>query len=211
MGVIKRGILGGFSGKVAGIVGTSWKGIAVIKSMPLSVANPNTAAQQTQRGKFAHAVAFTLLLLTQIVKPMNDRFAIKESGYNLFLKRNIGNFDIDGMIETPDVIISTGKVTAPGYSAATGSTSSPVLSVTMTDTSGIGDALDSDVLFSFAYCVEDKEVAFIDTPATRTDTNVTYTFSGNLKTSKMYFVCAAYRRADGSAVSNTAQRTAIVS
>jgi len=30
MGTIKRGILGGFSGKVANVVGTSWKGIALL-------------------------------------------------------------------------------------------------------------------------------------------------------------------------------------
>ena len=48
MGILKQGILGGFSGKVANVVGTSWKGIAVIKAMPLSVANPKTAGQVAQ-------------------------------------------------------------------------------------------------------------------------------------------------------------------
>ena len=56
MGVIKQGILGGFSGKVANIVGSSWKGIPVIKSLPLSVANPQTAAQTTQRNKLKGVV-----------------------------------------------------------------------------------------------------------------------------------------------------------
>ncbi len=40
MGIIKRGILGGFSNKVANVVGSSWKGINTMRALPLSVANP---------------------------------------------------------------------------------------------------------------------------------------------------------------------------
>ena len=57
MGKIKQGILGAVSGKVGGVVGSSWKGIAYLKVLPASVANPNTAAQQTQRGAFSGIVA----------------------------------------------------------------------------------------------------------------------------------------------------------
>ena len=50
MGTIKRGILGGFKNKVGSVIGSSWKGIDTMRSMPLSVANPNTAKQKTVRG-----------------------------------------------------------------------------------------------------------------------------------------------------------------
>jgi hypothetical protein len=93
MGVIKRGILGGFRGKVANVIGSSWKGIAVIKAMPLSVANPKTAGQVAQRTKMTNIVAFAKIILVNIIKPLNDRFASGESGFNLFVKRNILLFD----------------------------------------------------------------------------------------------------------------------
>ena len=53
MGTIKKGILGGFSGKVGNVVGASWRGIEYIRSLPSSVRNPRTEAQVTQRTRIA--------------------------------------------------------------------------------------------------------------------------------------------------------------
>ena len=52
MGKIKKGILGGFSGKTGTVVGGSWKGIEYMRSLATSVANPNTSAQITVRSNF---------------------------------------------------------------------------------------------------------------------------------------------------------------
>jgi hypothetical protein len=58
MGRIKKGILGGFSGKVGSVVGASWKSIDYIRSLPASVRNPRTPAQVNQRSKFATVIKF---------------------------------------------------------------------------------------------------------------------------------------------------------
>ncbi|HEY4789403.1 MAG TPA: DUF6266 family protein, partial [Bacteroidales bacterium] len=58
MGVIKQGILGGVAGKVGTVIGGSWKGINYLRSIPTSVANPNTAKQQDQRTKFSTVLSF---------------------------------------------------------------------------------------------------------------------------------------------------------
>lgn len=42
MGTIKQGILGGFSGKVGTVIGSSWKGISYMRSRAQSVKNPRT-------------------------------------------------------------------------------------------------------------------------------------------------------------------------
>lgn len=91
--MIKQGILGGFSGKVGSVVGSSWKGINVMKSMPISVANPRTAGQVAQRGRFGNVSELASILLTDVVKPCWDRFAIQQSGYNAFCAENIELFD----------------------------------------------------------------------------------------------------------------------
>ena len=52
MGTIKQGILGGFSGKVGTVIGSSWKGISYMKGRAQSVRNPKTAAQVMQRNYF---------------------------------------------------------------------------------------------------------------------------------------------------------------
>jgi hypothetical protein len=89
MGKIKRGILGGFSGKVANVIGGSWKGIAYMRSQPLSVANPKTAGQVTQRTAFSFCVLIAQLVLSGVIKPLWDRFAQGQSGYNAFMSANI--------------------------------------------------------------------------------------------------------------------------
>lgn len=52
MGTIKQGILGGFSGKVGTVIGSSWKGIAYMRGRAQSIKNPKTEAQQKQRSFF---------------------------------------------------------------------------------------------------------------------------------------------------------------
>ena len=52
MGVIKQGILGGFQNKVGAVIGSNWKGIATMRSRPISVANPRTGKQVAVRSEF---------------------------------------------------------------------------------------------------------------------------------------------------------------
>lgn len=113
MGKIKRGILGGFSGKVANVVGTSWKGIAVMKSMPLSVANPNTVAQQGQRTAMTNVVGFGQQIGLDVIRALNNRWAGQMSGFNAFTKRNVVRFkpgnDLSGQVK----MLSSGNYTEP--------------------------------------------------------------------------------------------------
>ena len=110
MAVIKRGILGGFSNKIGNVVGSSWKGIAVIKSLPLSVANPNTVKQQNVRTRFTNCVALAAIFVPLFVKKVWNRGAGQMSGFNAFVKMNIfgaftedGNFVRDGLIISPSI------------------------------------------------------------------------------------------------------------
>lgn len=89
MGKIKQGILGGFHNKVGTVIGSSWKGIAVMRSMPLSVANPKTAAQVSVRGKFSQVVNIAQRELAEVIQPNFNRQAKQMSGYNLFCKLNL--------------------------------------------------------------------------------------------------------------------------
>lgn len=98
MAKIKQGILGGFSGKVANVVGTSWKGRAVMKSQPLSVANPRTTAQTEQRNKFSYIAELASSVLTQFVQPVENPISGDISGYNLFCKDNKNAFNSVGQL-----------------------------------------------------------------------------------------------------------------
>ena len=92
MAIIKRGILGGFSNKIGNVVGTSWKGISVMRSLPQSVHNPKTEAQEEQRTNFAVASKLGSQLLDTVIKPFWDKRAIRMSGYNLWVQKNLDHW-----------------------------------------------------------------------------------------------------------------------
>jgi len=81
MGRIKKGILGGFSGKVGTVVGASWRGIDYMRSLPSKSTKPFTVPQLAQQNKMVLLRGF-LLGLDEIIEkcfqnikkytPMND-------------------------------------------------------------------------------------------------------------------------------------------
>ena len=122
MGIIKQGILGGFSKKVGGVVGTSWKGIAVMKSMPQSVVNPRTTLQVTQRNAFRDTAKVASLLLTPTIQECWNRWAKRESGYNAFIKKNVDIMKrADNVITLfgGNMVISDGELTLPNLAGTT--------------------------------------------------------------------------------------------
>lgn len=112
MAILKQGILGGVKGKVGSVVGSSWKGIATLRSLPLSVTNPRTAAQVGNRTRFSDVVGLATILLSGVIKPLNDRFASAMSGYNLFVQRSRDCFTPAGIFVPANLILSRGKLGA---------------------------------------------------------------------------------------------------
>ena len=154
MGVIKQGILGGFSGKVANVVGSSWKGIAVLKSLPLSVANPKTAGQVAQRGAMTTIVAASRLLLAALLQPYWNPFAQRMSGYNAFVKENIATFRTAGFTDFSDFFSTRGSLLGVVVSSAVADDSDNTLTVSWTDNSGTADALATDEAVIVYYNVD---------------------------------------------------------
>lgn len=90
MAIIKQGVLGAFSGKVGTVIGTSWKGIAIIRGIAASIANPRTPAQMEQRAKFTLVVKF-LRTITAFLRIGFQSAAVKMSGFNAALSYNVQN------------------------------------------------------------------------------------------------------------------------
>lgn len=104
MGKIRNGILGGLSGKVGNIVGAQWKGIDYIRSRPDHVKNPRTRAQVEQRNKFKGVQNLAKCAKYPFIQPIWDKAAVKMSGANLFVQRNIKAFNSRGELEDFDKI-----------------------------------------------------------------------------------------------------------
>ncbi|NLH78436.1 MAG: hypothetical protein GX465_15505 [Acidobacteria bacterium] len=198
MGVIKQGILGGFSGKVANVVGTSWKGIAVMKALPLSVANPRTAAQVAQRTKMSACVAMLQPILSQVIKPLNDRFAGKMSGFNYALQASISAFSNDGDLNDPEKFkISRAANKAQLIDAIAAEAKITKLKATWTSDAGKGYALATDKCYLVGYCVDNGTFA-VSTSAIRSAGQAYLEFpDGAFEAGAMIEVYMAFLRADG--------------
>ena len=113
MGTIKKGILGGFSGKVGTVVGASWKGIDYIRSLPSSVKNPRTPGQVAQRTKFSMVQSF-LTSMTPIIRVGFKNFTGKQSATNAAMSYNVKNGvigeDSDLQLDYPKLLISRGNL-----------------------------------------------------------------------------------------------------
>lgn len=114
MAIIKQGILGGFSNKVGSVVGAGWKGIATMRSLPQSVANPRTTAQVANRSTFAQLAQMGSGILPTIIQPLWNRWAKKMSGYNEWLSVNKKLLDEVGSLGVylPQAVFANGDLSA---------------------------------------------------------------------------------------------------
>jgi hypothetical protein len=158
MAIIKQGILGGLSGSVGGVVGSSWKGKNVIKSKPVSVANPQTAGQVEQRSRMSAVVLFAQAILSIWIKPLFDRFAQGQSGFNAFVSRNIANFVNGTIVAYEELVMSIGNMALTSIDTVAADLSVGTVVLTWTpDTEGFH--LASDFAYIIAFNVEKESVS----------------------------------------------------
>ena len=112
MGIIKRGILGGVANKIGNVVGSSWKGIATLRSLPLSVANPRTLAQRTNRNSFSIMSKLGSQVLATVCQPLWNRDAKQMSGFNAYVMNNKRAYDEDWVAWLANPIMSKGNLSA---------------------------------------------------------------------------------------------------
>jgi hypothetical protein len=131
MGVISKGILGGVSGKIGNVVGGNWKSIDYLRSLPASVANPNTSLQQDQRTKFVLTLNF-LQPITEFIRVGYASLAIKMTAFNAAFSEVIQNA-ITGTfpnyaIDFPNVKLAKGNL-ASTISASCSSTTAATVHI----------------------------------------------------------------------------------
>ncbi|MDR1729096.1 MAG: DUF6266 family protein [Prevotellaceae bacterium] len=145
MGTIKKGILGGFSGKVGTVVGGSWKGISYMRSLPQKVKNPRTVGQVSQRTKFALALAL-LKPITGFLRTGWKLYAHRQSPFNAAMSYTLANA-ISGAypdyeIDPSKVLVSRGALTSAANASADVENGSIVFA--WDDNSGVNSAKQTD-------------------------------------------------------------------
>ena len=203
MGVIKRGLLGGFSGRVANIVGSSWKGIAYMRALPLSVANPNTAAQQVVRQGFKTAVQCGRQLVSTLFPNFINPFVERMSGFNAFVGENSVNMTTWLLTDWSSIVMSTGTIPAVtidsvGYDAGTGD-----CEVNWTMAAGYIPPMSPPKAFAINVKKKLKSAGCQDTLATIDDEFAAFDIGVGLEIGDMLEIWMSFVSDDGKSVSNS--------
>lgn len=208
MAKLTQGILGGISGKIGNVVGSSWKGISVIKSKPLSVANPESAAQVAQRTKMSNVVAVAKVINASVIKPFWDRFASKMSGYNAFVQTNIALFENNVPSPASSFVISNGKMGETAIAVLNVEVSGKEVQVQWDDDSGMGYKLATDTVALVAINMNTGEVVADGNAGQRSFEGATVFFNGTVTAGDLVYAYLAFKRADGTIVSQTSNMAA---
>lgn len=154
MGTIKQGVLGPFSGKVGTVIGSTWKGKAVMRGLPVGRKGSPTQSQILQKAKFGLMIKF-LQPLTSLLNLTFDSLAAGMSGINKAFSYNLQNA-ITGIypdltINYSMVLVSRGDLPLAGAPAAASATVGKIV-FNWTDNSGLGKAKATDIAFVAVFC-----------------------------------------------------------
>lgn len=162
MGTYNKGILGAFSGKVGPVVGASWRGKEVMRSLPKKSGKAATETQLLQRLRFSTVISFLNPLY-----PILSRYYGGNAGEKTRLNQamsyhmkeaTVYNDPVYNMIYTK-VQISKGDLI--GIQAGTvASTVANTVTFSWTDNSGQGEAVPTDKLVVAIYEPTSKTVVY---------------------------------------------------
>lgn len=107
MATFLKGINGAYSGKVGNVVGSRWRDVDYVRSLPRPSSKPASEAQLAQRMRFALAVAFLSPIKDLLNLGFSDIEQATATGYNVALSNLLRN----GMAgDYPEVEIDYTKV-----------------------------------------------------------------------------------------------------
>jgi hypothetical protein len=181
-----------------------------MRALPLSVANPRTAAQVSNRNSFSYFSKIGSDVLSTIVQPLLNRDAKYMSGYNKFIKLNKIAYDLGGLegwAQNP--VISDGVLSAT-ITTATATAGQSSISISAPTTLANAKDLATDKMFAcvIVYPTADTDLAnakaygvggSVARSAGTISVPVPTITAGNT-----YVVMLAYRSADGAETSETA-------
>jgi hypothetical protein len=175
MGKFNQGIHGSFRGKVGKVVGSSWKGVEVVKALPKRKKTAATEQQAKQRAKFAK-IGRLMRSMSKLLSTSYRDYAENMTGLNSAMQYNIKNA-LTG--EYPDyginyskVLVSRGDLENEADAKATGGEGQVTFTWTdTTDQDSSGKPDDNAILV--IYCEAQNKCIFRLRTATRKDGTAT--------------------------------------
>lgn len=179
--VLPSGIMGSITGKLGGIVGSSWKGINTAREYKIP-ANPQSPGQTLQRNRFSAIQSYASSLLSTVISTYWNPFAVKMSGYNYFIQQNIA------ALAATTYYLTTGnkltKGTLEPVKTVAGVLSGGVVTFTWVKTC-VGNGLVTDDITSIVVNKETFATYIEEGADTRNDQTSTVTCTGETDASKL--------------------------
>ncbi|WP_316735757.1 DUF6266 family protein [Pedobacter aquatilis] len=204
MATYKKGILGVFSGKVGTVIGSTWKGVDYMRSLPKSSTKTPTQAQLDQRIRFALVNAFIKPIAPLIrlgyqstsgnVTPLNAAIAYH-------LKESVTGISPDFAIDYSKVLFSRGELLGPWLPVATPDARQQ-LTINWEDNSTSSFANATDMATILIYNPVTKEYMYADQVAARSSLMASMRVPANFVGTAVH-AWMAFFAANGSIVSTS--------
>lgn len=175
MAIYFAGYLSPIRNKLGNAVGRKWRTLDILSVYNGRPRNPRSAAQQTQRAKFAFIATMARAFAPAVnlgFKAICDGTPIPQR--SMFIKKNIQHVDATDVanptIDYPEVVIAEGGLPAAGYGAP--SFADPLsVEVPLTNTSDAPGADPRDKVYLFVYCPS-LTTGILSAPKVRGDESV---------------------------------------
>lgn len=181
-----------FSGPV---VGSSWKGITYIKSLPTKKTRTSSVAQIEQQLKFSVMMGF-LQTLTSLLELTFKNYANEMSAFNNAFSYNLKNavtgISPDFVVDYPNALVSRGNLPNAQNPTATAGAGSTIV-FAWTNNAGSGNAIDTDKTILIVYCSSMDNSMYTTGNTTRLSLSETLdvsAFSGRVVQTWIAFVSA---------------------
>lgn len=170
MGTYEKGIIGAFSGKVGPVVGATWRGKDVMRSLPRKSSKPATLNQKLQRDKFTMVTEFLTPLNPIVSRYFGSNTELKtrlNQAMSYTMKEAVTYNDPDFEWEYNRALISRGNLIGLNNGAAAAGAGQSI-TITYSNNSGIGDAEATDQLVVAVYEPTSKTTLYSLNAGTRT-------------------------------------------
>lgn len=155
MGKLQGGILGIMTGKVGGVVGSTWKDKNTLRSYRSSIAVNNTAKAVASKQIFAECVAKAIQINGVIGRDLWQRFEKSQSGYNALVAQFRSAYNSNNEFAPENLILSKGKIEETPILSAIWNSVAKKITITWS-TATTGYQLPSDVPYVVVMCEDGK-------------------------------------------------------
>lgn len=210
MAKFKRGILGGFQGKVGTVIGSRWKNVNVMRAMPEHVRDARSEKQLAQREKFRLVSSFLKLTRPFIRVGFEISSSANYSSNNRALSYNLryattGEYPEPGItLDFTSVRVAEGSLEG-ALNATVQNGGSGALDISWEDNSGQANAQGNDTVMLLAYSEQHSQAVMDTEAAIREDGAATLDLPNaiNDDSGATLHVWIAFRNGDGERSSNS--------